>query len=526
MSGRDDALVRALPLGDQWQVYGSDAMRGIQIEGLKLDADDFGPRQMSGNLKRDPGVAWGDLQAATPLEVEIGGSLLWGGRQKESPTSEVNRQIAISGEGWQYHTDDDLYRRQYVITDLGRWQDYRSNPQADLTAATAVGVTSQDSGGVTLTIPANQTLVVSKLGGGAFIDLGPDYPTGGRILIDYTTATTGAGITAYAQWATTIAGLASGASLTISALNGTFGTASLTWVGAFRYIGIFLTPNVGANQTPTTDAWFKASSIKVFGSTAWESGNASILKASDVIRDALTHAPLLSSDQSQIASTSFNIPDFAMTDFQSPRSVALAANAYHAYQLRINADRRPEYRPRPVEPLLTAVGGTFEDASAGSLDQVYNRCVGQATGPDGIQIISAQVGSGTIPDRRGYYRTNGLNTNMSLTQTALDQMTTTFISSHGRMPFKGTYTASGWDAVAFTVGGARVPAWELLRYVGEMIHFPNQTDPDTGAKGRDGRISAVSYDHDSRTSSVSIDSQRSNFEALLARLQVVTGRVA
>lgn len=526
---RDDVLARALPLGEQWQVYGTDAARGVTVEGLKLGADDFGPRDASWTFQRDPSIAFGDLSASTPVEFEIGGSKLWSGRTKESPSSEINRQISVSAEGWQFHLDDDDYLQQYVQPSLSAWQDIRSNMYANLGLWLASNPVNVDSTGITLTVTGNAT--VSDAAHSAVMqDCGPlsqNWAQG--MVVSWAHSGNDPSTTLVLMLSNVSPGAITNAGATsiVTLTGGTTGATFLSFGGSYRYVALGIVSNTGTPRTITADTYIKILAATLYtDSTKFGSGVGSILKASDVIKNAKTYAPLLDADTSLIAGTAFNIPSWAPTNFDTPRNIMQAANAYHSYQLRVRADRKLEFRARPTYPLLTAVGGTLDTASLGSIDQVYNRCVGQTTAQDGSTIYTDQQSSGSIPSKRGYFRTNLLNTNMSLTQAALDQIAATFVSSHGRMPFKGTLTVVGTGAVEMTVGGAKVAAWELLQYVGEMIHFPNQVDPDTGAKGRDGRISAVSYDHDSRTASISIDSQRSNFEALLARLQVVTGQVA
>jgi hypothetical protein len=56
------------------------------------------------------------------------------------------------------------------------------------------------------------------------------------------------------------------------------------------------------------------------------------------------------------------------------------------------------------------------------------------------------------------------------------------------------------------------------------VRCAHRTDPDTGAWSRDGTIASIQYDHDSLTSTVSLDENRSGFDALLARLAVVVGQ--
>lgn len=47
--------------------------------------------------------------------------------------------------------------------------------------------------------------------------------------------------------------------------------------------------------------------------------------------------------------------------------------------------------------------------------------------------------------------------------------------------------------------------------------------PDTGDHGRDGRIASVKYDPAADQATVTIDNTRAIYEALVARLAVVTG---
>ena len=57
----------------------------------------------------------------------------------------------------------------------------------------------------------------------------------------------------------------------------------------------------------------------------------------------------------------------------------------------------------------------------------------------------------------------------------------------------------------------------MLLAAGEKIRLMHRLDPDTGGWGRDGRISAVTYSHDTRSVSIDIDDRRDNFEEVLSR---------
>ena len=59
---------------------------------------------------------------------------------------------------------------------------------------------------------------------------------------------------------------------------------------------------------------------------------------------------------------------------------------------------------------------------------------------------------------------------------------------------------------------------------GELIHFSDRVDPDSGAIGRNGRIASVTYNPATDVATVALDNSRADFDALMARL-AITGRV-
>jgi hypothetical protein len=128
----------------------------------------------------------------------------------------------------------------------------------------------------------------------------------------------------------------------------------------------------------------------------------------------------------------------------------------------------------------------------------------------------------TLLDRLGRSRTATLAINSPLTTEAAKQLGDVFLSLKSRTPFRGSWKVQGDGRVCSAGDGApRHPA-EMLLETTELVRFLNIIDPDTGGVGRDGVIDTVSYSHDDRSASVSIDNTRNDFEALLARLAAVT----
>ena len=68
--------------------------------------------------------------------------------------------------------------------------------------------------------------------------------------------------------------------------------------------------------------------------------------------------------------------------------------------------------------------------------------------------------------------------------------------------------------------GAPLQPEDFLVLGGELLHFLDRHNPDTGAWGRDGRIVEVTYTPATDTATLSIDNSRKSFESLLARVGV------
>jgi hypothetical protein len=144
-----------------------------------------------------------------------------------------------------------------------------------------------------------------------------------------------------------------------------------------------------------------------------------------------------------------------------------------------------------------------------------------------LRLDSAYVylSVGSLLDRRARTRTKILPVAAAMTPAGMRQVGNIFLVNHRSTPFKGTLTVSGTGGLREALTGREVHPAELLSRTGELIRFSNQIDPDTQGQGRDGRIASVTYTDENRQAAVSIDNQRGNFEALLARLAIVAGNV-
>lgn len=385
-----DVTVRLQALDGTWETCGADRAIKVDPESLQASANEWGSDKASFNLHRSVIAIWPDIGAFSPVEIEVGGVVVWEGRTGETPIrSGAEQVINVQCAGWQYHLDDDVYQRVYVHAKLSDWKDIRSNTACDLTKKTTSTSIANDQGSVSITLPQGAVRAAGT-GGGVFLDLGQNGAAA-RVVVSWAHSNNDGSSTLIACFANSVAELSTmAASANIVTLNASpTGTAAFNG-GAFRYVGLFLIDNAGAALTPGADIWVKLTAVSVFASAVYESGNASVLKASTVARDAVERATLLlASDLSQVQATTFAIPDFALSKASTPREAIEAANAYHNWIAKLKSGKRVAYEPRPTAASLEIgawSGADIEDASANNGAEIYNRAIVEATGADGSPL--------------------------------------------------------------------------------------------------------------------------------------------
>lgn len=450
------AVIRFQTLDGTWETVGVDRAAGIVPERVQYGSDAWGSSTASFDLRRPTGVQWPDIRAFTPVEIEVDGVLVWSGRVRETPMREGadGSVISVVAEGWQYHLDDDVYQRTYVHTRLSDWKDMRSIPTASLTGNTLIqaGMVSNDNGTITLGYGSG-TEVITGAAVGVVLDLGPSGRAK-RLVLQWEASNTYGDVFLFARGANTPDHSGWGTAQDFFSFNNTpatSGTTAGTVTTARRYVQIFAYYNgpggafLGGNQ-----AWFKLKSIQVFSDTAYESGNASILKVSQVLPDVLLNATeLLSSDTSRIATTSFSIPEFTVATPRTARDVATALNSYHDYILQVDVNKRLVFQPRPTDPALT-IGATsnaeITDSSANSGQDIYNFAWVTGTGPDGLPVEVKRAYAAAV---------TGLPSTLKVAREVLPDG-----AYHANGDFE--VDASGWAAY----GGASVARSTAQQYTG------------------------------------------------------------
>lgn len=523
-SRRAEASILLKSVDGAWSKVGSEEARGIVPEGISMSANEGGPDTASFTLRRRSATPWPDLLAFNQCEISIGGVPVWGGRISEAPISERrgDNSISVQARGWQYHLDDDLVRRFYVATDLTGYRDQRSFPTANLAVNHTGSRVEVGSGVIVLSQPAGFTVATGDYVCATF-DAGDSLIK--RVVVSWERiAGASADDTIYSNGnddedATTVGDQSS------STLASASGTIAHTFASLRRYHHVFLYRN-GAGGTYGADQGVRITAIKLFGATAYESGNASILKADQVLSDVLASGavPLLDTSTRDIAAGTFSIPDLNLTGYQTPRALIAAANAYEGNLVGVDINRRLFSRERATAPEVEVghwSGSEFEDAATNSGEALYNQVIVQGTGPDGAPIEVLRTATSSLLTRQGFNRTATLQVGAMLTTASAEALGDIWLGEMSRPKFKGRLTVQGHGAARRVIGGGIHPS-ELLLRCGQQIRINHLIDPADGSKGRDGGLKSVSYVHDSETSTCELDNERGNFATFLETLDVLT----
>lgn len=513
--------------GREWTVVGTDPVgAGIVAEGLSVSANESGPDTVGFQLRRRSNRLYPDLASFTEADVWIDGVPVWGGRIWEAPLSDGGDDvISVQGRGWQYHLDDDVVDLGWVHTDLTDWRSVRSFPGVGLTSWPAAAEASVGAGIATVGW-GNGLIATNATASGIMLDCGPNRRAA-RIAVNWSAFNPNGFASMYARASNTPEPLTG----TISdAFSGKFNVVAADMAGTFgspqRYLSLFMYRDDGATGATGFDHIMRINAVKVFWKTRDESGFASILKASDVVKDVLASGvlPQLNPSTSRIAATSFSIPAFWPDKYRTPRELFAAVNAYENRLIGVDARARLFMRARPLTPAIEvgAWGGSqFQDATTNSAESLYNRVIVEATGPDGLPVSEVRTASVGQLTAQGVTRTKLLGVSAAITATAAQQIGDLWLAENSDPPMKGTLIVQGTGG-ARTLAGVPIPASRLLLLVGERVRLSHLIDPATGGAGRDATIRSVTYDHASDTATVELDNERGRLEALLERLAIVT----
>ncbi len=509
------------PGGDQvW--LGPDYDRGIVPEAFTASADEHGPLDCSFMLRRRTRQASPDLKAFNRCEVHIGGVPVWAGRIWETPTSDDDT-ISVQGKGAQFHLDDRLILRFYVQTDMTAYVDSRAKATTTLGPNGYRAGLSPGVGAGVIVLPFPKDFVIG-VGDRCGVTLDTGQSGISRVVVAWEALATDGNNALYSRASASENGWnpADDGSAVLSSASGTISHSP----SARRYHHLFVIRNASAG-TLSTEQGARITSVKLFGSTSWESGGSSAFKASDAFLNVLGAAlPLLSTSTARISTTSFPIPDFQPDGYRSPREILQAANAFHDWLWGVDARWQLFFRARPTVPLYEMgawSGSPFSDASPNSAEELHNEVIVQYTDSAGVQQNEVRTAVSGLLAQQGFTRSKVLAVQAALTQAAAQQIGDVWLASRTKTPLRGG--ANAMRGSVRTSAGAPVHPAHLLLGVGERLRLTDRVNPDTGGMGRDGTIVAVRYSHDSETASLQVDDPNDRLDTLLARLAVVTGQV-
>lgn len=396
-----EATVRLRALDGTWETIGRDRYAGLVARGVKVDSDPAGFATCNFQVYRPDPDIWlpsPELTAWAECEIDEAEARIFEGRVREAPISGGENAINIAGRGWQYHLDNDKIDQLWAHADLSEWRDVRTHPGATLSTVRAAGRLEQGDGGILLGYP--NVSWVTGTGVAVYLDLGESLRRRAKRVVIKARKGAGspAGVQLFVMQSLTFPGLFNGDPLAgadlgaLSAMS-TSGTVYVTGItNPSRYVTVGLR-NTGATYTPAGDDVAQITEIGLYADATYHdtagNGGGSLLKGSSVVRDALDAAPLLSKDRSRISTTGLSLRHITTAGPRTPRQCIDAVQAFHRYRLKVARDRVPIFEPFPTAPafaLTPAAARRFADSSAGAADELFNKVIVTATGPDGAPL--------------------------------------------------------------------------------------------------------------------------------------------
>jgi len=500
------------------------------IEGVAHEHGPLGPERLSFSSVQDTRLVPSELLPFTKYYCELAGVPVWSGYALQSPPSRgEDSRFSVSAAGWGQYLNEVPIDKTWVHTRLSEWRSLSGG--TTLTTSSGInfgaGVEVGDAG-VVLSLPVGNQLTQSK-GSGVILDLGPNN-LAKRIVVSWShNGLWGGSTNVYFRGGNSEDVIPAIGGAEDAAIVGPLGGAtSFTTAGTFatprRYFSIFWYWS-GVNTTATSDGSIRITSIQVFTDAADESGNASILKASTVISEALDLANQVSTDRSGVTATSFNLPHFATMG--TVADAAAGANAYHEWQFFLEsqngAQPRPVFRAVPTTPrwvISRHDGHHVTLASGNDGTEIYNQVTVAFTDAAGKenQVTVTASPDRTLVGRAGRTRPLKLQMKAPSTTAAATQIANIALASHATTQIKGSINAQGW--VRDYQSGAKVPAGWMRS--NDIVLLPDEVDPDNGTIGRTGPLAGTRYDHQSLTTSAELDSRRDIYDQVLERLALVT----
>lgn len=376
--------VRMKTLDGTWETAGRDRFPGVVPESVQYDFNDWGPDTASFVLRRLPGDRAVDLNALTDVQIEIGGVLCWDGRVRQDPSNAgVDFQTTISCEGAQYELDDDTVDAFWAHTSLTDFRDHRSYLEASLSLFTAPPTVEAGDGGIRFGWPLGSNYI-NNGHVGVTLDMGVGRAAK-RIVVDAQHLNVSTAVT-YVVRGSDVPNAFAEHQDSIAVTNPASAVRAGTFTNPRRYVHILMFLTVGAAAQALADIMTQVRAVRIFADTAYESGNASVLRSHHVVRKAVDDGTT-GFTQRRVTDATFDIPEYAPDGGHTPREHMAAINAYENRRLQVAIGRDVVFEPRPTTPAVVAgPGSTFDDTSGSNAEDLYNKAVVEGEGPDGSPV--------------------------------------------------------------------------------------------------------------------------------------------
>lgn len=398
-----ECTIRVKGLDQPWSTVGAGMAQGIWPQNIVLSADRWGPKTASFELRRKAGVNWPDIRALSPIEISVGGKLVWSGRILEGPEREGEEDvISVQCEGWQHHLDDDVSERYFIQRGPSRWKDFREIFTSTLGAGEHIAAAQVSVGeGITLQMPQDLSYSAGDKCS-VVIDAGENQ-TIQRFLIAGATSNNNNGtpqVRFLVCSSDDLLGPGKGSSADV------YGAFALTTLGASftgdvtlptprRYLYLTLLWQT-AGVPASNDSWVRVTDIQVYADSTHVTSSSSNLLTDTVLKAAASDTTaLLSSSYDRVQGGSYVLQDWAPTEPRTGRELVEALNAFEDRKVQVDVDKRVVFEAKQTVPKIE-VGEwspmSFEDASANSSADVYSRVILQGVDTSGrpLNVIRTQ----------------------------------------------------------------------------------------------------------------------------------------
>ena len=506
------------PLGAGWTPLGSDLGVDVIPDSVSYESERIGGASSATfQLRRHTRASWSDLGPFTPVLIQLGGVNVWRGRIVRTPKVRGTESIySVECEGMYAHLSDDLTNKGYVNSGAEGWVDRRSY---SVSKAVWTGAYNVGSGrahprrkgrftkpGVLGIDCPNGNTVPNSSGGGLIFDAGIGRVVEKVVLTYYGGGHASFDLTGYSE-----STIGTGAETSIlDAAPIATGSTTTSWTPDIprRWLTLALRNDSGAGVTVAANtAYVEFTKIIVFTSAAYESGNASILKQSDVIKSDLSElCPLISGDTSLIQDSTTSIPHFWPGSWGTARDRFESLQMYDAMQFSITNEVQPRGRFVPVPSTPTWVydastdGGSIEDAGANDGQEMYSRAVVSYSDNEGVDTSTAfttetgsialtngtfdvnvtnwTAGSGTTIAQDTSPTYNGSAGSLQLTATGSPRIVSAYTTAFSASIITGrTYTVTGYVRCTQLPDGPRFFTLEAYDSTGTTRYGTSDNDP-------------------------------------------------